>query len=64
MKKYLHIYFLVFKGLSSEDVRVARGNHGRDLVSKPAIALKEIWGGYCRRAHLYDLYDMCYLHDL
>ena len=44
------MYSLVCKGLSNDDVGVARGapyfrRYGQELVSKPAISLKKRWGG-------------------
>ena len=50
-------YFLVSKGLSNDDVgggkghRIFRG-YGRELVSKPAISLKNCWGGYRSKTQL------------
>ena len=53
-KKYLHLYLLVCKGVSNDDVGVARGApysriYGRELVSKPVIPSKKSWGGGYRR---------------
>ena len=58
--RYIFTHFLVREGLSTDDVGVAKGTLFREirpgeLVSKPAISLKNSWGvGYRRmaRAHL------------
>ena len=47
-------YFLVCKGLSNDDVGVARGTVFQEirpggLFSKPMISLEKCWGGYYRR---------------
>ena len=51
-EKSIFTYFLFREGLSKYDFGVARGSsfqgHGRELVSKPAISLKNSWGGYRR----------------
>ena len=50
----LFVYFLACKGLSNDDVGVARGTvfqeiRGRELVSQPAISSTKSWGGQDRR---------------